>query len=196
MSTTESPLHVVSIVVIGNVRTLKWKPQAHQHAANAEDFLNEGLLIPAAEEHAKAAKAFLQCEEKSNDSNVLLPLRYRMPVCLSALSFCSQTKRTLRMLYNEHIKAERDLERRIAKLREENKDPTLPQRMSLAQTHAERSSSASSGGRHTSYLAPSPPLPSSASLRLMDSQNNVDESFMVLGQRVRNSLLNVFFLVS
>ncbi|KAF8559515.1 hypothetical protein OG21DRAFT_1452641 [Imleria badia] len=145
MSTIDSPLHV-----------------AHQHAANAEDFLNEGLLIPAAEEHAKAAKAFLQCEEKSNDGN---------------------TKRTLRMLYNEHVKAGRELERRIAKLREENKDPTLPHKVSLAQTRAEHSSSASSGRSHPSQPAPSPPLPSSASLRLMDSQNNVDESFMVLGQR-------------
>jgi len=145
MSTADSPLHI-----------------AHQHAANADDFLNEGLLILAAEEHAKAAKAFLQCEEKSNDGN---------------------TKRTLRMLYNEHVKAGRELGRRIAKLREENKDPTLPQKVSLAQIRAEHSSSASSGGAHPSHLAPSPPLPSSASLRLTDSQNNVDESFMVLGQR-------------
>ena len=61
--------------------------QAHQHEANAEDFLNEGLLIPAAEEHAKAARAFSQCEEKSNDNNVLSPLRHRMFPCLSALSF-------------------------------------------------------------------------------------------------------------
>lgn len=92
------------------------------------------------------------------------------------------------MLYNEHIKAGRDLERRIAKLREENKDPTLPQK--VPQMRAEHSSSASSAGSRPSHLAPSPPLPPSASLRLMDSQNNVDESFMVLGQRVRNILLN------
>ncbi|KAF8448025.1 hypothetical protein L210DRAFT_3473286 [Boletus edulis BED1] len=144
MSTTDSPLHV-----------------AHQHAANAEDYLNEGLLIPAVEEHAKAAKAFLQCEEKSNDGN---------------------TKRTLRMLYNEHVKTGRELERRIAKLREENKDPTVPQKVSLAQLRADHSSSASSGQSHP-RLAQSPPPPPSASLRLMDSQNNVDESFMVLGQR-------------
>ncbi|KAG8217457.1 hypothetical protein J3R82DRAFT_5602 [Butyriboletus roseoflavus] len=55
------------------------------------------------------------------------------------------------MLYNEHIKAGRDLERRIAKLREENKDPTLPQKMSPAQMHAEHNSSAPSGGS-TSFL--------------------------------------------
>ena len=99
------------------------------------------------------------------------------------------------MLYNEHVKAGRELERRIAKLREENKDPTLPQKVSLAQMRAEHSSSASSGGTHPSHSAPSPPLPSSASLRLMDSQNNVDESFMVLGQRVRNITLSVLCLI-
>lgn len=87
MSTTDSPLHIVSVVVIGSVCTLKGKLQAHQHTANAEEFLNDGLLIPAAEEHAKAAKAFLQCEEKSNDSNVLFPLRHRMSLCHSVLSF-------------------------------------------------------------------------------------------------------------
>ncbi|KAG9318420.1 hypothetical protein JVU11DRAFT_511 [Chiua virens] len=147
MSSTDSPLHV-----------------AHQHAANAEDFMNEGLLIPAAEEHAKAAKAFLQCEEKTNDSN---------------------TKRTLRMLYNEHIKAGRDLERRITKLREENKDPTLPQKINLTQIRAEHSSSASNPASNPPRPPPSPSSPPTASLRLADSQNNinVDESFMVLGQR-------------
>lgn len=93
------------------------------------------------------------------------------------------------MLHNEHIKAGRELERRIAKLREENKDPTLPHKMPLAQMRAEHTSA--SGGRpRPPYPAPSPPLPPSASLRLTDSQNNVDESFMVLGQRVRNALPN------
>ncbi|KAG1756287.1 uncharacterized protein EDB91DRAFT_4955 [Suillus paluster] len=105
---------------------------AHQHAANAEDYRSQGLLIPASEEHMKAAEAFHACEEKSQDVN---------------------TKTTLRMLYNEHIKAGKELQRRIAKLREENQDPTLPQKTS----------------------------PSSS--RLLDSHNNVDESFMVLGQQ-------------
>lgn len=87
------------------------------------------------------------------------------------------------MLYNEHIKAGRDLERRIAKLREEHKDPTLPQK--VPQMRAEHNSS-SSNTKSRPYPTPSPPMPPSASLRLTDSQNNVDESFMVLGQRVRN----------
>lgn len=80
MSTTDSPLHVVSVAVNGTDFALNHKAQAHQHAANAEDFLSEGLLIPAAEEHAKAAKAFLQCEEKSSDSNVLSSLSSHVPM--------------------------------------------------------------------------------------------------------------------
>ncbi|KAH7889763.1 hypothetical protein F5I97DRAFT_1997047 [Phlebopus sp. FC_14] len=127
----ESPLHV-----------------AHQHAANAEDYRNEGLFIPAADEHFKAARAFKECGEKSTDSN---------------------TKRTLNMLCNEHTKAGKDLERRISKLREENKDPTLPQKASPQRAQI--------------YPATSPSPLASGSQRLMESQNNVDESFMVLGQR-------------
>ena len=84
MSTADSPLHIVSVVGIGNICTFERLLQAHQHAANADDFLNEGLLIPAAEEHAKAAKAFLQCEEKSNDGNV--PFSPQCPyVCVELL---------------------------------------------------------------------------------------------------------------
>ena len=44
--------------------------QAHQHAANADDYLARGLLIPAAEEHYKAAEAFQACVDASNDDNV------------------------------------------------------------------------------------------------------------------------------
>ena len=85
-----------------------------------------------------------------------------------------QTRRTLRMLYNEHTRAAKELQRRIAALREEGIDPTLPQK-------------------------PTPPRPSPASVpiaqgssasplghpkeRLPDPQ--VDESFMLLGQQVR-----------
>jgi hypothetical protein len=47
---------------------------AHQHAANAEDYRNQGLLIPASEEHMKAAEAFHACEEKSQDANVCMSL--------------------------------------------------------------------------------------------------------------------------
>ncbi|KAI0747916.1 hypothetical protein C8Q80DRAFT_1169069 [Daedaleopsis nitida] len=129
---------------------------AHQHAANADDFLARGLLIPAAEEHYKAAEAFQACVDASNDEN---------------------TKRTLRMLHNEHMKMGKDLQRRIAKLREEDKDPALPQKPPRT----------SSAGPSTSAVIPSPqPAPSPAEQpqnRMSDSQHTVDESFMLLGQR-------------
>lgn len=76
-----TPAHC-ECLAIRSVCTLNWQLQAHQHAANAEDFLSDGLLIPAAEEHAKAAKAFLQCEEKSNDGNVLFSALLHVPVFL------------------------------------------------------------------------------------------------------------------
>ncbi|KAI1787929.1 hypothetical protein LXA43DRAFT_895593 [Ganoderma leucocontextum] len=130
--------------------------QAHQHAANADDFLARGLLIPAAEEHYKAAEAFQACVDASNDEN---------------------TKRTLRMLHNEHMKMGKDLQRRIAKLKEENKDPSLPQKPPRTPT-AGPSTSVSPPPPQS---APSPPpqLPN----KLSESQQTVDESFMLLGQR-------------
>ncbi|KAG2041966.1 hypothetical protein BDR03DRAFT_932209 [Suillus americanus] len=139
---------------------------AHQHAANAEDYRSQGLLIPASEEHMKAAEAFHACEEKSQDAN---------------------TKTTLRMLYNEHVKAGKELQRRIAKLREENQDPTLPQKTTPrhAQVHTHKNGGGSNVFPHAAAPVPSAPLHASASSssRLLDSHNNVDESFMVLGQQ-------------
>jgi hypothetical protein len=139
---------------------------AHQHAANAEDYRNQGLLIPASEEHMKAAEAFHACEEKSQDAN---------------------TKTTLRMLYNEHVKAGKELQRRIVKLREENQDPTLPQKTTPrhAQVHMHKNGGGSNLSPHAPVPAPSAPLHASpgSSSRLLDSHNNVDESFMVLGQQ-------------
>ncbi|EMD38608.1 hypothetical protein CERSUDRAFT_113788 [Gelatoporia subvermispora B] len=126
---------------------------AHQHAANADDYIAQGLLVPAAEEHYKAAEAFLACIELSKDEN---------------------TKRTLRMLHNEHSKAGKDLQRKIAKLREENKDPNLPQKPT-------RSSSATNPAQ-VLPAQPAPPSPPQRN-RMIDSQQTVDESFMILGQR-------------
>jgi hypothetical protein len=128
---------------------------AHQHATNADELIAKGLLIPAAEEHQKSADAFQSCIEASNDEN---------------------TKRTLKMLFNEHSKAAKELQRRIAALREEGVDPTQPQkpvppRPSPASPPPARGSSAS-------------PLPHPKS-RMPDSQ--VDESFMLLGQQVRRT---------
>ncbi|KAL1947634.1 hypothetical protein VTO73DRAFT_13358 [Trametes versicolor] len=136
---------------------------AHQHAANADDYLARGLLIPAAEEHYKAAEAFQACVDASNDDN---------------------TKRTLRMLHNEHMKLGKDLQRRIAKLREENKDPALPQKPTrTASSNANAGPSSSpSAAIPPPQPVPSPP-PHSQGNRLSDSQQTVDESFMLLGQR-------------
>ncbi|KAI0315519.1 hypothetical protein OF83DRAFT_1164757 [Amylostereum chailletii] len=127
---------------------------AHQHAANADEFTSKGLLIPAFEQHSKAADAFQACIEASNDENA---------------------KRTLRMLQNKHSKAGKDLQRRIDTLREDGIDPTLPQkpvqpRPSSVPSHLAPGPSAS-------------PPPHLSRGFLGDSQHTVDESFMLLGQQ-------------
>lgn len=89
------------------------------------------------------------------------------------------------MLHNDHSKAGKELQRRIAKLREENKDPSLPQKVA---------STAPSPAKVASPLAP-PPAPSPpphARNRMSESQQPIEESFMLLGQRVS---LTLFLLV-
>ncbi|KAH9998973.1 hypothetical protein BJV77DRAFT_978295 [Russula vinacea] len=124
---------------------------AHQHATNADEFTAKGLLIPAADEHQKSADAFQSCIEASNDEN---------------------TRRTLRMLHNEHTRTAKELQRRIAALREEGIDPTLPQKP--IPPRPSPASVPTAQGSSASPLA----LPKE---RLPDSQ--VDESFMLLGQQ-------------
>lgn len=102
----------------------------------------------------------------------------------------SQTKRTLRMLHNEHMKLGKDLQRRIAKLREENKDPALPQKPTRT---ASSNANAGPSSSPSAVVPPPQPVPSppphSQGNRLSDSQQTVDESFMLLGQRVRIAFL-------
>jgi hypothetical protein len=87
------------------------------------------------------------------------------------------------MLYNEHNKAGKDLQRRITKLREEGKDPSLAQRPPTPP----RSHTSSSPGPH--------PLSSHISRgRMVDSNHTIDDSYMVLGQQVRYIRL-FFFLI-
>ena len=62
-TTYESRIHTLKSLMATGM-------QAHQHAANADDYLAQGLLIPAAEEHYKAAEAFQACVDASNDDNV------------------------------------------------------------------------------------------------------------------------------
>lgn len=73
----------------------------------------------------------------------------------------------------------KDLQRRIAKLKEENKDPSLPQKAARAPT----------AGPSTSVSPPlqsAPSPPPQVQNQLSESQQMVDESFMLLGQRVRS----------
>jgi hypothetical protein len=91
-----------------------------------------------------------------------------------------QTRRTLRMLYNEHTRSAKELQRKIAALREEGIDPTLPQKPAPP-----RPSPASAPTAHGSSTS----SPAYQKERLPDSQ--VDESFMVLGQQVRSTLVHL-----
>ncbi|KAL4251635.1 hypothetical protein ABKN59_003795 [Abortiporus biennis] len=134
---------------------------AHQHASNAEDYMAQGLLIPASEEHQRAAEAFHACIEASTEEN---------------------TKRTLRLLYNDHQKASKELQRKIAKLREENKDPSLPQKP--VRNMNSNGISAGYGGPSNAPIVPPQPTaspPPHARNTLSDSQQTVGESFMLLG---------------
>lgn len=92
------------------------------------------------------------------------------------------------MLYNEHSKAGKELQRKIAKLREDKKDPSLPQRIpsrSATSTPAKSTTPAISSSVTAPASAPSPPP--HLNTRLSDSQQMVEESFMLLGQRVRHT---------
>ncbi|THH33979.1 hypothetical protein EUX98_g335 [Antrodiella citrinella] len=141
---------------------------AHQHAANADDFMNQGLIVPASEEHYKAAEAFAACIQASSEEN---------------------TKRTLRMLYNEHSKAGKELQRKIAKLREEGKDPSLPQKSLRPAT--------STPGPSVVPPQPTSSPPPTARNNLSDSQQTVEESFMLLGQRSEGSdAFNTFWRIT
>jgi len=151
--------------------------QAHQHATNADEFTAKGILIHAAEEHQKSADAFQSCIEVSNDENVRISCHFAFPVSHHTYSDL-QTRRTLRMLYNEHIRAGKELQRRIAALQEEGIDPTLPQKPTPP-----RPSPASALTAHGSSASPL----AHPKERLPDSQ--VDESFMLLGQQVRTSCI-------
>jgi hypothetical protein len=71
MSSTESPLNTVRRLILQPHLVIDHPgPQAHQHAANADDFMSQGLLIPASEQHNQAAQRFQECIEATNDENV------------------------------------------------------------------------------------------------------------------------------
>lgn len=88
-----------------------------------------------------------------------------------------QTKRTLRMLHNENIKSGKELQRKIAKLEEEGKDPNMPIPSTSYRTRR-TNSQVSDLGRSE--------ITSSSTLRQRESMSStVDESFMLLAQQVR-----------
>ncbi|EAU88164.2 hypothetical protein CC1G_03836 [Coprinopsis cinerea okayama7 len=91
------------------------------------------------------------------------------------------------MLYNRHCKDRDDLQRRIQKLKDEGKDPSLPQRTDVAPPHHRGQHSANAGFSNAQNPIMSSGGSSSASHHqtyprpMSDSHNTVDESFMVLG---------------
>ncbi|KIY67716.1 hypothetical protein CYLTODRAFT_431207 [Cylindrobasidium torrendii FP15055 ss-10] len=124
----------------------------HVHAANAEDHLNNGLLPSASEEHTKAADAYLSAANRSTEASA---------------------KRTLLMLHKEHAKAAQDLDRRITKLRDEGKDPSVPQKRDLPKKPStpRRSAAGRVGASSLRPMGDSAHAP----------EGTVDESFMLLG---------------
>lgn len=131
----------------------------------------------AAEEHSKAAEAYTAAIERSHDESV----RLQIVLFFLSNSLSMQARRTLRMLYNEHRKAAKELQRKVDKLTEEGKDPSLPQKPELPKAlHTP----------HNSQNANSMPRRNTSSPqhfgRPLTESNMGDESFMLLGgQRVR-----------
>ncbi|KAI0029823.1 hypothetical protein K488DRAFT_23276, partial [Vararia minispora EC-137] len=125
---------------------------AQEHAANADDNASRGLLIPASDEHAKAAAAYQECVDASNDEGA---------------------KTTLRRLHNHHSKMAADFQTRIAQLRKDGVDPALPQKPAQPRH--------SSTPHHVAPNPSASLSPHASRTRIGDSQLTVDESFMLLG---------------
>ncbi|EJD05997.1 uncharacterized protein FOMMEDRAFT_18216 [Fomitiporia mediterranea MF3/22] len=134
--------------------------QGHEHANSASEYYSRGLLIPAAEEYYKAAEAFQTCANQSTDEH---------------------TKGTLRKLCTHYYSVGKDLQRRIAKLREEGKDPSLPQ-----VSHSPRGAAKSNDNETSSNPGSGLHVPPRAR-SLESSATTFDESFMVLNQQSDNN---------
>lgn len=123
--------------------------------------------LQAAHEHRTAADGYTTAGRLIDARDEYLKAAKAFEQCKSNHT---STKTTLAKACTN---AAKELERRITKLQKEGKDPALPQ----------RSDSASPDGPSRQSYVTQTALPS-ASMRFMDSNNNnVDESFMVLGQR-------------
>ena len=92
----------------------------------------------------------------------------------------------MRMLCNKHSKAVRELQSKIDKLKEEGKDPSLPQKSEDPQVlRATQSNSTVHSGTLRINTSSPPPVG-----RPLTDSNTGDESFMLLGgQRVRRFFL-------
>ena len=88
------------------------------------------------------------------------------------------------MLYNEHSKAAKELQRKIEKLKADGVDPSLPQQHDLPKVPPPRQNSNSRTGPPRVNTSSPQPIG-----RPMSDSNTGDESFMLLGgQRVCSSL--------
>lgn len=128
--------------------------QGHEHATYANEYYSRGLLIPASEEHNKAAEAFQACVDQSSNEH---------------------TQSTLRKLCLHHTTVAKELQRRIAKLREEGKDPTQPQ---ISQSPR---SASKSGHENNTFQE------GVRGRNLDSSTNTVEESFMVLNKQAESN---------
>ncbi|KZV90424.1 hypothetical protein EXIGLDRAFT_677124 [Exidia glandulosa HHB12029] len=148
--------------------------KAHVHAMNAEEYKTRGLLVKAAEEHYLAAEGFKRAMESSSAEG---------------------TKRTLRMLYQDHNNSGKELQRKIAELEAQGKDPSVPQLQ--PQPPSRRSSSSSVVGSSSIHQYPPSSAASStsrSSSRMGDSQMPIGESYMMLeGQNADTAAFKDFF---
>ena len=71
MSLIDTPMNTVRLAHTSIVQLLiYYHSQAHHHAANADDYLIKGLIVLAAEEHLKAAEAYMAAIDRSHDESV------------------------------------------------------------------------------------------------------------------------------
>jgi hypothetical protein len=128
----------------------------------------------AAKEHYEAAQAYHKCAEEHSDPKVGFPLDC---IVLSLIMRRFQMRGTLTMLYNNHCKVGKELQRKIEALRKEGKDPN-----SARPSPPRRQTSAGPSKSDPHALRPASPSSSHQAPRSNDMHHTVDESFMLLGR--------------
>lgn len=124
--------------------------KAHAHVANAEEYEAAGLLACAMPEFYKAAEVFLACMDQATNP---------------------QTKQTLKLLYNDNNRRGKEIQRRIAQMKEDLSTTSIPSRTQSPHRVA--------GSQR--YDSPSRMNGRDTSLAM--SQRTIDDSYMVLGGR-------------